>query len=198
MLYGYALVPAIEHDARDQLNALRGAGCDQLYIDRELSAGAARRPSLDRLIRVAKQGDVLVVWRLDRIGRSIPHLVRLLMQLADQNIGFRSLTEAVDSTNSDCGLYRILRALHDFELALILERTRTGLAQAKQRGTKLGRKRKLTPEQVETAKRLIDIGESPRQVAREFKVSIATLYRLIPAAASSRNSMDLFSNYAQQ
>lgn len=198
MVYGYAHIPAIDRDAQVQVDALRSAKCDELYIDREVSAGAARRPSLDRLLAAVKGGDVLMVWRLDRIGRSLPHLIHLLKQLSERNVGFCSLTEGIDSATSKVGFYRVIDALHEFERALIVERTRTGLAHAKQRGTKLGRKRKLTPEQVENAKRLIDIGESPRQVARSFEVSVATLYRFIPAAASNRNSLDLFNNSTQQ
>lgn len=198
MLYGYARIPAIEPDAQVQVDALRSAKCDELYIDREVSAGAARRPSLDRLLAAVKGGDVLMVWRLDRIGRSLPHLIHLLQQLSERDVGFCSLTEGIDSTTSKVGFYRVIDAFLEFERALIVERTRTGLAHAKQRGTKLGRKRKLTPEQVENAKRLIDIGESPRQVARSFEVSVATLYRFIPAAASNRNSLDLFNNSTQQ
>ena len=197
MLYGYARIPAIERDAKRQVDALKKAGCEQLYIDREISAGATRRPSLERLLAAAKEGDVVVVWKLDRLGRSLSHLVRLVKQLSERNVGFCSLTEGIDSTTSEW-FSRAVDALHNFESSLIVERTRTGLAHAKQRGTKLGRKRKLTPEQVENAKRLIDIGESPREVARTFEVSLATLYRFIPAAASNRNSMDLFSNSTQQ
>jgi DNA invertase Pin-like site-specific DNA recombinase len=126
-------------------------------------------------------------------------LIQITKRFGDQAIGFRSLSEAIDTTTaSGLLLFHIMGALAEFERSLIVERTRAGMASAKQRGTKLGRKPKLTTEQIAHAKNLIDTGESPRQVAKTLEVSVATLYRSIPAAASNRNNYDLFSSASFQ
>jgi DNA invertase Pin-like site-specific DNA recombinase len=136
---------------------------------------------------------VLVVWKLDRLGRSLSHLIQITKQLGERDIGFRSLSESIDTTSAPGRLlFHIMGALAEFERALIIERTRAGMAAARQRGERTGRKPKLSSDQVEHAKKLIDSGESPRQVAKSLGVSTATLYRKIPAAASNRNTYDLF------
>jgi DNA invertase Pin-like site-specific DNA recombinase len=195
MYYAYARVSTSEQNPALQLDALRAAGCARLFIDEGISGGAVKRPALDKALATLKAGDVLVVWKLDRLGRSLSHLIQITKQLGDRGIGFRSLSEAIDATSPSGRLFfHIIGALAEFERALIVERTRSGLASAKQRGTKLGRKPKLSPEQIDHARKLIDAGESPRQVAKSLAVSVATLYRFIPAATSNRDTRDLFSS----
>lgn len=198
MFYGYARVSTTDQNPALQLDALKAAGCDNLFIDEGITGGTIKRPALDKALATLMAGDVLIVWKLDRLGRSLSHLIQLTKILGDRGIGFRSLSEAIDTTTpSGRLLFHIMGALAEFERALIVERTRAGLMSAKQRGKKLGRKPKLTLEQIHHAKKLIDTGESPRHVAKSLAVSLATLYRTIPAAVSNRNPQDLFAGLPQ-
>lgn len=195
MLIGYARVSTTDQNPALQLDALLGAGCQRIFTDEGVSGGAKKRPQLDQALATLKPSDVLIVWKLDRLGRSLSHLIELTSDLGQRGIGFRSLSEAIDTTNAQGKLlFHLLGALAEFERSLIAERTRAGLTAAKRRGAKLGRKPKLTPEQIEHAKKLIDAGESPSRVAKTIGVSPATLYRAIPAAASNRNTYDLFTS----
>lgn len=197
MLFGYARVSTTDQNPALQLDALKAAGCERLFVDEGISGGAIKRPALDKALATLKAGDVLIVWKLDRLGRSLSHLIQLTKALGDRDIGFRSLSEAIDTTSSSGRLlFHIMGALAEFERALIVERTRAGLTSAKQRGTKLGRKPKLSPDQIAHARKLIDAGESPSHVAKTIGVSTATLYRAIPAGASNRDTSDLFSGLA--
>ena len=194
MLIGYARVSTGDQTPALQLDALKNAGCERIFTDEGVSGGAIKRPALDKAIAALKSGDVLVVWKLDRLGRSLSHLIQLTKQLGETSIGFRSLSEAIDTTSASGRLlFHIMGALAEFERSLITERTRAGMVAARQRGTKVGRKPKLSPDQIEHARKLIEHGESPRHVAKSMSVSTATLYRAIPAAASNRNTVDLFS-----
>jgi len=197
MKYGYARVSTTDQTPALQLDALKAAGCERLFIDEGISGGALKRPALDTAVETLKAGDVLIVWKLDRLGRSLSHLIQITKQLGDRGIGFLSLSEAIDTTSSSGRLlFHIMGALAEFERALIVERTRAGLTSAKQRGTKLGRKPKLSPDQIDHARKLIDAGESPSHVAKTVGVSTATLYRAIPAGASNRDAPDLFTGLA--
>ena len=193
MQVGYARIALIDSDPSRQLEALRGIGCERVFTDEGVNAGALKRPALDRMLRTLKRGDVLVVWKLDRLGRSLSHLIRLTKQLADKGVSFRSLSEGIDTTSAaSSSFFLCVDALAEFERSLIIERTRAGSVAARRRGVKAGRKPKLTPEKVIHAQRLIDQGESPGEVAKSFDVSVATLYRHLPAAASNRTTFDLF------
>ena len=193
MLFGYARVSTTDQNTALQLDALKAAGCERIFSDEGVSGGATKRPALDKALAALRPGDVLVVWKLDRLGRSLSHLIHITKQLGDGGIGFRSISESIDTTSASGRLlFHIMGALAEFERALITERTRAGLTSAKQRGVKLGRKPKLTAEQIDHARKLIDTGESPRHVAKTVGVSVATLYRFIPAAASNRETRDLF------
>ena len=193
MRVGYARLAGTDSDPSQQLQALRESGCERVFTDEGVPAGALKRPALDRMLRTLKRGDVLVVWKLDRLGRSLSHLIQLAKQLGDRGIGLRSLTERIDTTASNGGsFFHFVDALAGFERGLITERTRAGSVAARRRGVKAGRKPKLTPEKVVHAQRLIDQGESPGEVAKSFDVSVATLYRHLPAAASNRTTFDLF------
>jgi DNA invertase Pin-like site-specific DNA recombinase len=195
MLIGYARVSTTDQTSALQLDALKAAGCERVFADEGFSGSASKRPALDKALATLKPGDVLTVWKLDRLGRSLSHLIQIAEDLGKRGIGFRSLSEAIDTTTPQGVLiFNIMGALAQFERSLIIERTRAGLAAARLRGTKVGRKPKLTLEQIEHAKKLIDAGESPSRVARTMGVSPATLYRAIPAAASNRNTYDLFTS----
>ena len=194
MFIGYARVSIIDQNPALQIDALKAAGCDRVFTDEGISGGAIKRPALDKALAALKSGDVLIVWKLDRLGRSLSHLIHLTKHLGEGGVDFRSLSESIDTTSApDHLLFHIMGALAEFERALITERTRAGMASAKQRGAKVGRKPKLSPDQIDHAKKLIDAGESPRHVAKSMGVSTATLYRKIPAAASNRTTLDLFS-----
>ena len=146
----------------------------------QVSGMTVRRPGLDQALATLSAGDTLVVWRLDRLGRSLPHLIETIRQLGDKGAGFRSLTESIDTTTAGGRLiFHMMGALAEFERALIVERTRAGMKAAKARGVEVGRKRVLTPAQISHARQLVDQGESPSAVARSMRVGRSTLYRAL-------------------
>jgi DNA invertase Pin-like site-specific DNA recombinase len=185
-LLGYARVSTDDQTTALQLDALRLAGATEVFEDAGVSGTAATRPGLQRALNKLQRGDTLMVWRLDRLGRSLADLIALVNDLKAKGCGFRSLTEAID-TNTAGGelVFHLFGAMAQFERSLIIERTRAGLAAARQRGVKLGRKRSLTVKQVAHARRLIDGGESPPEVARSLGVSRSTLWRALAALPSS-------------
>ena len=176
MKYGYARVSTDDQKADLQIAALKGAGCDPIFTD-TASGASSKRPELTRCLEALRAGDTLVVWKLDRLGRSLSHLVTVLSDLQGKGVAFKSLTEAID-TDTPAGRFmgHMLGALAEFERALIIERTQAGLKAAKQRGVKLGRRPALSPEQRQHARALLAQGESPATVARLLKVCRATLY----------------------
>lgn len=192
MRVGYARIAVTDSDPSQQLEALRESGCERVFTDEGVNAGALKRPALERMLKTLRRGDVLVVWKLDRLGRSMPHLIQLVKRLGDHGIGLHSLLDGIDTSASGASFFHFVDALAEFERGLITERTRAGSVAARRRGVKAGRKPKLTPEKVVHAQRLIDQGESPGEVAKSFDVSVATLYRHLPAAASNRTTFDLF------
>jgi DNA invertase Pin-like site-specific DNA recombinase len=176
MKIGYARVSMDDQNPALQIAALKRVGCERIFTD--TASGASRkRPQLDKWLKALKAGDVLTVWKLDRLGRSLPHLVGVLESLKGQGVGFRSLTEGID-TESATGrlLSHIIGALAEFERSLIVERTQAGLKAAKRRGVKLGRKPKLLPRQIAHVRKLIEGGDSPAHVARLLSVARSTLY----------------------
>jgi DNA invertase Pin-like site-specific DNA recombinase len=179
MKIGYARVSTDEQNTDLQLAALKRARVKKIFEDK-ISGAAVKRPGLDKCLKTIKTGDVLVVWKLDRLGRSLPHLVGILADLKQKGIGFKSLTEAID-TESAAGrlLGHMIAALAEFERSLITERTRAGVKAAKLRGVKLGRSFSLTPAQVQHARKLIEQGERPAAVAKSLKVGRSTLYRYL-------------------
>lgn len=177
MLIGYTRISTEEQNPDLQRRSLEGAGCERIFED-QVSATASRRPGLDQALASLGEGDVLVVWRLDRLGRSLPHLIETINRIGDKGAGFRSLTESIDTTAAGGRLvFHMAEALAGFERTLIVERTRAGMKAAKARGVKVGRRRALTPAQVSQARHLIDSGESPSAIARSLKVGRSTLYR---------------------
>ncbi len=177
MKIGYTRVSTEEQNLDLQRNALRKVGCRKIFEDRGVSGAAQQRPGLDDALSAMKKGDTLVVWKLDRLGRSLPHLIDIIRQLGERDCGFQSTTEGMD-TSTPAGelLFNIVGSLAQFERALLIERTNAGIAAARQRGTVLGRKHALTPEKLRAADRALSDGES---AARALGVDRATLYRAL-------------------
>jgi len=176
MKYGYARVSTNDQKADLQITALKSAGCEYIFTD-TASGSSSKRPELTRCLESLRAGDTLVVWKLDRLGRSLSQLVEVLASLQGKGIAFLSLTEAID-TESAAGrlLGHMLAALAEFERTLIVERTQAGLKAAKKRGVKLGRRPSLSDDQRKHARELLDRGESPATVAKLLNVCRATLY----------------------
>ena len=176
MKYGYARVSTDDQKADLQTTALKKAGCEHVFTD-TASGSSAKRPELARCLTSMRAGDVLVVWKLDRLGRSLSHLVAVLSDLQGRGVAFLSLTEAIDTENAAGRLMgHILGALAEFERSLIVERTQAGLKAAKQRGQKLGRRPSLSEDQRKHARDLLTKGQSPATVAKLLNVCRATLY----------------------
>ena len=178
-LVGYARVSTDEQTTALQLDALRSAGCSVIHED--AASGALRsRPGLEPAIADLAPGDTLVVWKLDRLGRSLRHLLDSAEALRERGVALRSLTEHIDTgTAAGQMLYSVLGAVAQVERDVLRERTVAGLAAAKRRGERLGRPFALTPAQVREAKKMLARGESPNHVARVFRVGRSTLYRAI-------------------
>lgn len=176
MIIGYARVSSIDQTPALQLDALRAAGCEQVFHEQR-SGGAADRAELVSCLRMLRPGDTLVVWKLDRLARSMKDLVEILQGLEARQVAFRSLTEAIDTTSAGGRLvFHIFGALAEFERALIRERTRAGLAAARARGRKGGRPRKLTREQARMATAMLqDPQITKTAVAKHFSVARGTL-----------------------
>lgn len=180
MRIGYARVSTSDQNIELQLNALKAAGCDRIFTDHGMSGASRLRPGLNRSIDDLKPGDTLVIWRLDRLGRSLSHLIDVVSELGRREIGLYSITEAID-TGSAGGIliFHIMGALAEFERALISERTRAGMSAAKLRGSAIGRPRKLTPSEIEQMADAIEGGDTIKMAARNLGVSRTTLYRAL-------------------
>src|SRR5215212_6301886 len=194
MQIGYARVSTDEQTLALQLDALKASGCDRLFTD--IASGAtAVRPGLSEALGQCRAGDTLVVWRLDRLGRSLRHLIETVTALAERGVGFKSLTESIDTTSPGGKLaFHLFGALAEFERDLIRARTRAGLTAARARGRTGGRppvKGLADPWQLALAKRLYAAKETPvGELARMFKVSRATFYRYVGAAAGGEEVSD--------
>lgn len=177
MLLGYARCSTPDQDPALQLDALAAAGCERIWTE-TASGAAAERPQLADLLSHARDGDTLVVWRLDRLGRSLPHLIGLLADLEQRDVEFRSLTEALDTSTAGGRLvFNIFASIADFERQLVQERTQAGLAAARARGKVGGRPTVMTPAKIRTARRMLHDGETLTTVAAALSVSRTTLYR---------------------
>jgi len=184
MKYGYARVSKDDQTPALQLAALKKAGCKKVFRDDGIGGETTKRPALLRCLKKLEPGDTLIVWKLDRLGRSLRDLITMLDDLKGREIKFRSLTEHIDTaTPTGRAMWQMIGLLAELERSLISERTRAGVRAAQRRGVKFGRKRKLSPEQLEHARKLIDKGERDRQgIADLFKVSRTTLYRALAIA----------------
>lgn len=185
MLIGYARVSTQDQNLELQREALRKAGCEKVFEDK-LSSTRTDRPGLSKILEMLREGDTLVVWKLDRLGRSVKQLVDLVGELHKQGVQFKSVTDAID-TGSPSGrfFFHVMASLAEMERELNVERTRAGLEIARQLGRKGGRKPKMTGSKLESAKKLLASGMPPKDVAKDLGVSIPTLYRWIPASARS-------------
>ncbi|MGC8494737.1 MAG: recombinase family protein [Syntrophobacteraceae bacterium] len=183
MLIGYVRVSTHDQNLELQREALTRAGCRKIFEDR-VSGTRAERPGLAKALEILREDDTLVVWKLDRLGRSVKQLVDLVGDLHKQGIQFKSLTDAID-TGSPSGrfFFHVMASLAEMERELTVERTRAGLEVARQLGRKGGRKPKMTNSKIESARKLLASGIPPRDVAKNLGVSIPTLYRWVPASA---------------
>ncbi len=180
MLIGYARVSTHEQQLDLQLDALKAAGCVRVFHDTASGARAAR-PGLDDALNHAREGDTIVVWRLDRLGRSLKHLIEVVTALQERGVGFRSLEETVDTTTSGGRLiFHVFGALAEFERNLIQERTQAGLAAARARGRNGGRPRKLSKQREKLLYRLYDEREhTVAEIATMMGISKSALYRYL-------------------
>jgi DNA invertase Pin-like site-specific DNA recombinase len=185
-LLGYARVSTTEQKAHLQTDALKAAGCVRVWTDKA-SGALDHRPQLDRVLDHLRHGDTLAVWRLDRLGRSLPHLIATVTDLAAHDVGFRSLTEGIDTTTSTGRLvFHVFGALAEFERELIRERTVAGLAAARARGRTGGRPRAMTPEKLAVARQMYDSKEHTLDtIAATIEVSRSTLYRYLGAGIAN-------------
>ena len=185
MLIGYARVSTQDQNLDLQIEALTRAGCKKVFEDK-ISSSRAERPGLAKALEMLRDDDTLVVWKLDRLGRSVKNLVDLVGELHKRGIQFKSLTDAIDTgTPSGRFFFHVMASLAEMERELTIERTRAGLEVARQLGRKGGRKRQMTDSKIESARKLLANGVPPREVAQNLGVSVPTLYRWIPAAAQS-------------
>jgi DNA invertase Pin-like site-specific DNA recombinase len=181
MRIGYARVSTEEQNLALQMDALRHAGCDRIFHDEGVSGIAVSRPALNEALTALNPGDVLVTWKLDRLGRSLSHLIGIIEDLSARGVGFRSLSEVIDTTTAGGMLiFHVMGALAQFERALISERTRAGMAAAKARGAPIGRPPKLAVADVVQARReLAEGGATAVELADALGVSPLTLGRAL-------------------
>ncbi|MGH8229101.1 MAG: recombinase family protein [Steroidobacteraceae bacterium] len=181
MKYGYARVSAEDQTSALQLAALKKAGCRTVFKD---EGASAQRPALFRCLDTLRAGDTLVIWRLDRLGRSVLDLIHLLDGLSQRGVRFRSLAEAIDTNTAAGGaMLKMIGALAALEQSLIAERMRAGVKAAQRRGVKFGRKPKLSVPDIARARQLIDAGRRVQDVAALLNVGRVTLYRALQRSA---------------
>jgi DNA invertase Pin-like site-specific DNA recombinase len=179
MLIGYARVSTHEQTLHLQQDALTKAECIKIFTD-TASGAMTERIGLDEALKYVRKGDTLVVWRLDRLGRSLPHLITTMTDLEERGIGFKSLTENIDTTTSGGKLiFHIFGALAEFERNLIRERTQAGLVAARARGKKGGRPKVLTGRRLGIARDLYERRHPIAEILQTLKISRATLFRAL-------------------
>ncbi|EUB41250.1 DNA-invertase hin [Klebsiella sp. AS10] len=180
MLIGYARVSTGDQNLDLQKTALVRAECELIFED-TASGKNAKRPGLRKAIRRLRPGDSLVVWKLDRLGRSVRDLITLVSELQERGIHFRSLTDSIDtSTPAGRFFFHVMSALAEMERELIVERTRAGLAAAREQGRIGGRRRVMTNDVVERCRRMLENGATRQQVADVIGVGVKTIYKYFP------------------
>jgi len=186
---GYARVSTLQQDEALQRDALHAAGVDRIFVDK-VSGKLESRPALDDLLEQARPGDTVVVWRLDRLGRSLKHLIETVGALEARGVAFVSLTEAIDtSTPGGRLIFHVFGALAEFERELIRERTLAGLAAARARGRVGGRPTVWTPAKLSTARSMYASGDyDVSSIAKVLGVSRASVYRALQAAPHGRQT----------
>src|SRR3954470_18612384 len=182
MLIGYARVSTQDQTLNLQKDALEKLGCNKIFTD-TASGAKAERKGLDEALEYVREGDTLVVWRLDRLGRSLKHLIETITELNNRKIGFKSIQENIDTTTSGGKLvFHIFGALAEFERDIIRERTQAGLIAARARGRQGGRRKTLTPKQIAMVKKLYADKTTPiRDICKSFNISRMTLWRYVKA-----------------
>lgn len=185
MLIGYARISTQDPNLDLQRSALLEAGCHKVFEDKP-SGTETERYGLSKILDIVRKGDTLVVWKLDRLGRNVKQLVEFICNLHKQGVQFKSLIDAIDThTPSGRFFFHVMARLAEMERERNFERTRIGLEVARQLGRKGGRKPKMTRSKIELAQKLLATGVSPKDVAKDLRVSIPTLYRWIPASSRS-------------
>ena len=189
MLIGYARVSSHDQNPDLQLDALRKAGCEQVFVEKVTGTGKKLRPEWEACGRILRQHDTLVVWRLDRLGRSLKDLVEIMQALDDRGVAFRSLTESIDTGSAGGKLvFHIFGALAEFEHALIRERAMAGIAAARARGRKGGRKPKMNKGDVKKAAAMLrDPMVTKAEVAEHFGVTRVTLNKALAREGYPQN-----------
>ena len=178
---GYARVSTRDQNLDLQLAALKGAGCDRIFED-TMSGTKAGRPGLAKALEALREGDTLIVWKLDRLGRSVKDLLDFAGGLNERGIGFVSLTDSIDTTTaSGRFFFNVMASLAQMERELMVERTQAGLRAAREQGRIGGRKRVMTEAKIRSARKLLNQGTPPKEVAASLGVSVPTLYRWVPA-----------------
>lgn len=180
-LVGYARVSTVEQNLDLQISALTTAGCTEIFTDQGLSGADFQRPGLRKALRHMQRGDMLVVWRLDRLGRSLVDLIQTVNGLSKRGCEFRSLTESIDTSSSGGRLvFHMMGAMAEFERAIISERTKAGMEAARLRGSRIGRRPSLSPGQIDVARRAVELGQrSVAELAISNGVHPKTLARLL-------------------
>jgi len=186
MLIGYARVSTDDQNLDLQRDALTNAGCEQIFTDR-VSGTKAERKGLTEALSHLRSGDTLCVWRLDRLGRSLRHLIDTVTSLQEKGVGFKSLTESIDTTTSGGRLvFNIFGSLAEFEREIIRERTQAGLQSARSRGKTGGRPKALTEKQVQQLRQLAaDKTNSVAEICKTYGISRMTFYRYVNAEETS-------------
>ncbi len=176
MRIGYARVSTVEQDTKLQTAALKTAKCDRIFTEK-VSGAKADRPELTRILDIAREGDILIVWKLDRLARSVRQLIETVQLLDDRGVQLKSLTENIDTSTAGGKLiFHIFAALAEFERGVIRERTMAGLAAARSDGRYGGRRPSLSEDDITTAQALLANGETMEKLMDRFGVSRATLY----------------------
>lgn len=177
MHIGYARVSTHDQNSDLQIDALKEAGCEEIFHEKKTGTSTFQRTELESCLRTLRKGDTLIVWRLDRLGRSLKDLVEIVSALEDKGIGFRSLTENIDTTSAGGKLvFHLFGALAEFERNLISDRTKAGLAAARARGRRGGRRPKMTSADTKKAAAMLkDPSITKTEVASHFGVSRVTL-----------------------
>jgi DNA invertase Pin-like site-specific DNA recombinase len=179
MKYGYARVSTNQQDTKLQIDALLASGCEKIYEDK-MSGTKTDRPELNNCLKAMNANDVLVVWKLDRLGRSLQHLIEVVHKLEEENKGFQSLTEHIDTTSPTGKLvFHIFAALAEFEKSLIRQRVMAGLEASRKMGTKFGRPEALTAKDKEMAITMFNGGATKNAIAQHFGVARQTVYALL-------------------
>ncbi|OKP07006.1 recombinase family protein [Xenorhabdus thuongxuanensis] len=186
---GYIRVSTTDQNSDLQRNALMAANCDRIFEDK-ISGKTANRPGLKQALTHLKTGDTLVVWKLDRLGRSVKNLIALNERLNNDGIHFQSLTDSID-TSSPMGrfFFYVMSALAEMERELIIERTNAGLAAARAQGRIGGRPVSLNDEKFQLACQLLAEGKNRREIANIFNVSLSTVYKYLPVGAAANDDV---------